>query len=49
MRLKLQEAACIDMGYDLATYALEFVRHRVEAAARRAREQVSVIIICVSL
>eukprot|EP00798_Chlamydomonas_sp_ICE-L_P023583 gene23583-9111_t len=45
VRLKLQEAACVDMGYDLTSYALEFIRLRIEASARLAREQASLALL----
>eukprot|EP00798_Chlamydomonas_sp_ICE-L_P031763 gene31763-6961_t len=45
IRLKLQEAACVDLAYDLTAYALEFTRLRIEASARLAREQASLALL----
>ena len=40
-RGKLREAACIDLGSELSTYAQEVVCRRIEASARHARELAS--------
>ncbi|GAX78187.1 hypothetical protein CEUSTIGMA_g5629.t1 [Chlamydomonas eustigma] len=45
LRRKVRDAACVDLGYELAGYAQEMICRRIEAAARYAREFASLNLI----